>query len=77
MPEQHLDHADVDLLIQQVGGKAVATGCASTPACRSRPLPRRHAPPAQSSRAPPTLRGAARAPAPTALTALFVIDQRR
>ena len=24
VPEQHLDHADVDLLLQQVGGEAVA-----------------------------------------------------
>ena len=24
--EQHLDHADIDLILQQVGGKAVAQG---------------------------------------------------
>ena len=26
VPQQHLDHADVDLVLQQVGGKGVAQG---------------------------------------------------
>ena len=41
VPEQHLDDADVDLLLQQMGGERVAQGYAATRACRSRPPRRR------------------------------------
>ena len=30
VPEQHLDHPDVDLLLQQVGGEAVPKVCIDT-----------------------------------------------
>ena len=40
--EQHLDHADVDVLLEQMGGEAVAQRVRERPAWRSRPPAPRH-----------------------------------
>ena len=42
MTEQDLDHPDIDVLLEQMGGEAVTQAYAGTPACRSRPCRRRH-----------------------------------
>ena len=42
VPEQDLDHPDVDLLLQEMGGEAGPQAVQERPACRSRPPPWRH-----------------------------------